>query len=162
MSINGFESDKLDVTCGVPQGSALGPLLFLIYINDLRFSLKFAIANHFADDTYIIYQSKKLKALESDLNQDSLNVDKTKLLLFHSDKKKMVYDIRIKINGSKLNPSDHVKYLGIFFRQKPGLGLSYLAIKQQTQSIMYKLRKYIPKQTLLSVYHSIFYSHRTF
>ena len=57
---------------------------------------------------------KKLKALESDLNQDSLNVDETKLLLFHSDKKKMVYDIRIKINGSKLNPSDHVKYLGIF------------------------------------------------
>ena len=127
MSINGFEFDKLDVTCGVPHGCTLGPLLFLIYITDLWFSLKFATANHFADDTSIIYQSKKLKAVESDLNHDlklcgewlnanrlSLNVDKTKLLLLHSNKKKMDYDIRIKINGSKINPSDHVKYLGIF------------------------------------------------
>ena len=57
---------------------------------DLRFSLKFATANHFADDTYIIYQSKKLKALESDLNQDSLNVDKTKLLLFIQIKRKWI------------------------------------------------------------------------
>ena len=59
VSINGFESEKLDVTCGVPQGSTLGPLLFLIYINDLRLSLKFSTASHFADDTCIIYQSKK-------------------------------------------------------------------------------------------------------
>ena len=127
VSINGFESEKLDVTCGVPQGSTLGPLLFLIYINDLRLSLKFSTASHFADDTCIIYRSKKLKTLESDLNHDlklcsewlnanrlSLNVDKTKLLLFHSKKKKMDYEICSKINGSKLNPSDHVKYLGIF------------------------------------------------
>ena len=98
----------------------------------------------FADDTCIIYQSKKLKTLESDLNHDpklcsewlnanrlSLNVDKTKLLLFHSKKKKMDYEICIKINGSKLNPSGHVKY----FRQKLSLGLPYLPIKQQTQSI---------------------------
>ena len=51
VSINGFESNKLDTTCGVPQGSTLGPLLFLIYINDLRLSLKSSTASHFADDT---------------------------------------------------------------------------------------------------------------
>ena len=70
VSINGIESDKLDVTRGVPQGSTLGPLLVLIYINDLRFALKFSTASHFADDTCIVYQSKKLKTLESDLNHD--------------------------------------------------------------------------------------------
>ena len=63
-------SSSFDVTCGVPQGSTLGPLLFLLYINDLRFALKFSTASHFADDTYIIYHSKKLKTLESDLNHD--------------------------------------------------------------------------------------------
>ena len=61
VSINGFESNKLDTTCEVPQGSTLGPLLFLIYINDLRLSLKSSTASHLADDTSIIYQSKKLK-----------------------------------------------------------------------------------------------------
>ena len=178
VAINGFESDKVNVTCGVPQGSTLGPLLFLIYINDLRFSLKFATANHFADDTCIIYQSKKLKALESDLNHDlklcgewlnanrlSLNVDKTKLLLFHSNKKKMDYDIRMKINCSQINPSDHVKYLGIFLDKNLAWDyhISQLSNKfSRSNDVMFKLRKFIPKQTLLSVYHSIFYSHLTY
>ena len=70
VSVNGFDSDKLDDVCGVPQGSTLGPLLFLIYINDLRISLKSSVASHFADDTCIIQQNKKLKTIESELNHD--------------------------------------------------------------------------------------------
>ena len=53
VSINGYDSTKQDIPCGVPQGSTLGPLLFLLYINDLKNSLKFAKASHFADDTCI-------------------------------------------------------------------------------------------------------------
>ena len=86
-----FDSDKLDVVSAIPQGTNLGPRLFLIYLNDLRFSLKSSVANHFADDTCITHQSKKLKTTE--LNHDlkhctewlntnrlSLNIDKTKLM----------------------------------------------------------------------------------
>ena len=68
VSINGFDSSILD--CGVPQGSTLGPLLFILYINDLRFALKDATASHFADDTCILYASNKLKSIETVLNFD--------------------------------------------------------------------------------------------
>ena len=54
VSINGFDSSKLDIHCCVPQGSTLGPLLFLLYINDLKFALKDSIASYFADDTCIL------------------------------------------------------------------------------------------------------------
>ena len=92
VSINGYDSSCLEIKCGVPQGSTLVPLLFLLYINDLRFSLKHAITSHFADDTIIIYASKITKTIETNLNYDlkcvsewlrsnrlSLNVSKTKL-----------------------------------------------------------------------------------
>ena len=77
----------------------------------------------------------------------------------------MDYDIRIKINGSKINPSDHVNYLGIFLDKNLAWNyhISQLSNKlSRSNGVMYKLRKYIPKQTLLSVYHSIFYSHLTY
>ena len=70
VSINGFNSSHLEITCGVPQGSTLGPLLFLLYINDLNFSLTNAISSHFADDTCIMFGSSKPKTLETVLNCD--------------------------------------------------------------------------------------------
>ena len=50
VSINGQDSEIRDINCGVPQGSSLGPLLFLIYINDFRFCLSQTESGHFADD----------------------------------------------------------------------------------------------------------------
>ena len=70
VSNNGFDSCKLDVKCVVPQGSTLGPLLFLLYINDLRLSLNKSTASHFAIDTCITYANKKMKSLETVLDQD--------------------------------------------------------------------------------------------
>ena len=54
LSINGYDSNLADVKFGVPQGSVLGPLLFLIYINDLNQALRFCKVYHFTDDTNLI------------------------------------------------------------------------------------------------------------
>ena len=70
VSINGFDSVTKPVNCGVPQGSSLGPLLFLIYINDFRFSLSKTECSHFADDTFITFANKNIKTIETVMNYE--------------------------------------------------------------------------------------------
>ena len=114
VSLNGFDSEIKNIDCGVPQGSSLGPLLFLIYINDFRLCLIETKSAHFADDTFILYTSKKLKTIETivntelkevakwlNLNKTSLNAGKTDFF-FHSHQHSLNYDnISIKFNGVK-------------------------------------------------------------
>ena len=57
VSINGYESSLAVINCGVPQGSVLGPLLFLLYINDLNQAIKLCKVHHFADDTNLLIMS---------------------------------------------------------------------------------------------------------
>ena len=73
VSIDGYDSNLADVKFDVPQGSVLGPLLFLIYINDLNQTLKFCKAHHFADDTNLIHFSKSVNRLNKHVNLDLKN-----------------------------------------------------------------------------------------
>ena len=70
VSLNGFDSEIRYLDCGVPQGSSLGPLLFLIYINDFRLCLNETESGHFADDSFILYNSKKSKTIETIVNTE--------------------------------------------------------------------------------------------
>ena len=73
-SVGGSLSDSRVLTCGVPQGTILGPLLFLLYINDLPNCLSHWEPRMYADDTHLTYADNNVGSIESCLSEDLLNV----------------------------------------------------------------------------------------
>ena len=135
---------------GVLQGSVLGPLLFLIYINDLNRCIRFSTTRHFADNTnllHVICYSKlrncnPLRKLNIDLkslnqwllaNKISLNATKTELIYFRN-KRTPVLETKPKLNGVKLDATDHVKYVGIIFDE-------HLTFHRHTTLLIAKLKE---------------------
>ena len=176
VSLNGFDSSMEDIKCGVPQGSTLGPLLFLLYINDFRLCLTESSSGHFADDTFIIYNSKKLKTIETVINYElkqvikwlrlnklSLNAGKTELIFFHSNSNRNVNfdDIYINFNGIRLTPVDFVKYVGMFIDKFLNWNQHIHELRKklsQANGILSKLRYSAPIDVCLQAYYAIFYS----
>ena len=107
---NGYNSSSLDITCGVPQGSILGPLLFLVYINDLCNVSKFLELILFADDTNIFYSHNDASYLMEVVNLElknitccfyanklSTNVKKSNFVIFRQNRQTvdLAFNIRI-------------------------------------------------------------------
>ena len=123
VSINGFFSQTKIVRCGVPQGSTLGPLLFLIYINDLNNALDKCTVQHFADDTSLLFGNKcppEISYVKNELqlltnwlraNKISLNESKTKLLIFRPHRKLSITVPNIKLNNFILTPEKRLLIL---------------------------------------------------
>ena len=130
--INGEQSKTDNITCGVPQGSVLGPVLFLIYVNDLYRSVNECLTRLFADDTCISTYNKdaaKLKQIAKrsfklfanwcECNKLTINYDKTNFILFHAKNKKIPQDFdKIEIDEKIIKRVSTTKYLGIYLDEQ--------------------------------------------
>ena len=116
--INDTESIALISAHGVPQGSAYGPLLFFIYINDINKVIQYSVMHHFADDTNLLQSSNSLKQINKYVNHDlklivhwlqvnriSLNLDKTEIVIFRPKRKQ----ITKKYELSNKRPKDNTQ-----------------------------------------------------
>ena len=126
VSINGIMSDLLKVNFGFPQESVLGPLLFLLCINDLHNSIRFSSSFHFVDDAVLLNIQDSMHAIKKALNKDvrklffwlnankvALNVGKAKIIIFKASKKDDA-DLKIKLCRKRIHASPNVKYLRVF------------------------------------------------
>ena len=162
---------------GVPQGSILGPLLFLLYINDIVMSspvFKFIL---FADDTSLFYSHKNkhdaINILNAELskisqwlaaNKLSLNVSKSKLLVFSNQKHDNVNvdTLKLTLNGETLKEVNWAKYLGVLIDNKLSWKNQIDAIKLKLSKgvgLLAKIRHFVPRSVLRSLYFSFINPH---
>ena len=132
VTVENVFSDSANLGCGVPQGSILGPLLFLLYVNDMPGSVSCDMLLY-ADDTCLVFQDKDLSTIKEKLNSNFNNLcdwfvdnklsihfgeDKTKSILFSGRGRPADDKLNITHNGIIVSQHKEIKYLGCIFDEK--------------------------------------------
>ena len=172
VAFKGTNSKIMTITCGVPQGSVLGPLLFIIYTNDLP---RCIISSHcilFADDTTIYASSRDIQSLFRVMNLNlnsvadwfranklSLNVGKTKYVLLSKNKSLVVpEEIKLSIGPNLLDRVRCAKFLGIFIDERMDWDEQIQLCKSKITSgiyIMNAVKHVLTSEHLKTLYHTL-------
>ena len=168
---NNILSDYLKVQQGVPQGSTLGPLFYIIYANDIPDNLESNVSLY-ADDTALFTSSKDsntiITKLQADMdrlktwchnNRLTVNAEKTKILIFGNKKqRKKIGDIKIAFDGELIEEVNHYTYLGVKLDQTLNYDLhAKLIIQRVSDKIVYlkRVRRFINATAALNIYKNM-------
>ncbi len=177
VKINNTKSTTKPVTCGVPQGSVLGPLLFIIYTNDLANSLTYTHAILFADDTTIYANSNNLNILYENVQNDlssldvwfktnklSLNVNKTNYMMFTNNHRPQLNHMNktLTIGNEEIVKKKHVKFLGVTIDENLKWHEHITSAKNKISKTFYSIKmvKHIlPQNILKTLYETLIQPH---
>ena len=171
--VNGVSSAKSSISCGVPQGSILGPLLFLIYINDLPTCLDYSTGRSFADDTNLTFSAGDLSVLQSEMSEDlnkiftwlcsnklTLNTLKTDFMVIGSRQRiaTLEGDIALSVNGITLEKVRIVNCLGLSIDEFLTWDTHMQSIKHKVTCnirILKRIKPFLSQENLITLYKSI-------
>ena len=168
VTVDNASSSFSKIVCGVPQGSILGPLLFILYINDLNSVSENLRTIMFADDTNLFRSDDNLAEIETNLNRElklftlwfqvnllSLNVSKTSYIIFGY---RMTHDINLMMQGTKLERAIETKFLGVLINHKLSWKshISTVCSKMSKNiGIIARIRHLLPTDQVLRLYHTL-------
>ena len=174
---NGYESRPRTVTCGIPQGSCLGPLLFIIYLNDFEKCLKVSKAGMYADDTHVTVTSMNVEELVHKaqeeltqiseymrLNKLSANPQKTEYMIIGHPRRTNKVEIHetLRLNGADIKRVKKTKSLGVIVHEGLNWEEQFKTIKGKVSgglTSLKKLKNILPQSQLSNVYRALVESH---